>query len=67
MINSDDGTKENIKEHNPNWPQTPDYIYRISIIAGFGSRKRNSLFNHISQEPDIDKIYLYTEDPYYVK
>ena len=23
MINFDDVTKENIKEHNPNWPQVP--------------------------------------------
>ena len=26
--------------------------------------KANSLFNLITQEPDIDKIYLYTKDPY---
>ena len=25
MINFDDVTKENIKEHNSNWPQIPDY------------------------------------------
>ena len=25
IINSDDVTKENIKEHNPNWPQISDY------------------------------------------
>ena len=25
IINSDDVTKENIKEHNPNLPQIPDY------------------------------------------
>ena len=31
MINFDDGTKENIKEHNPNWPQIPDHPYRILI------------------------------------
>ena len=24
-INFDDDTKENIKEHNPNWPQIPDH------------------------------------------
>ena len=23
---------ENIKEHNSNWPQVPDYPFRISII-----------------------------------
>ena len=27
MINFDDVTKENIKEHNSNWPQIPDYPY----------------------------------------
>ena len=25
MINFDDVTKENIRKHNPNWPQIPDY------------------------------------------
>ena len=24
MINFDDVTKENIKQHNPSWPQIPD-------------------------------------------
>ena len=27
MINFDDVVKENIKEHNSNWPQIPDYPY----------------------------------------
>ena len=26
-------TKENIKEHNPNWPEIPDHPYRILIIT----------------------------------
>ena len=67
MINFDDVTKENIKEHNPNWPQIPDHPYRILIIGGSGSGKTNSLFNLISQQPDIDKIYLYAKDPYEAK
>ena len=25
MINNDDVTKENIKEHNPSWSQIPDH------------------------------------------
>ena len=29
MINFADVTKENIKEHNTNWPQTLDHPYRI--------------------------------------
>ena len=57
MINFDDVTKENVKEHDPNWPQIADYSYRILIIAGSKSRKTNSLFNR-SYQPDIDKLYL---------
>ena len=29
MINFDDVAKENIKEHNPNWPQVPVHPYRV--------------------------------------
>ena len=63
MINFNDATKENTKEHNPNLPQIPDHPYRISIIRGSGSGKTISLFNLINQQPDIDKIYLYVKDP----
>ena len=57
MMNFDDVIKENKKEHNPNWPEIPDYPYRILIIGGSGSGKTSSLFNLTSQQPDIDKIY----------
>ena len=67
MINFDDVTKENIEQHNPNRPQTPDYPYRILIIRGSGSGKANLLFNLINHQPDIDKIYLYAKDPYEAK
>ena len=67
MINVDDVIKENIKEHNPNLPQSPDHPYRILIIGGSGSGKTSSLFNLINQQPDIDKIYLYAKDPYEAK
>ena len=36
MINFDDVIKENIKEHNPNWPEIPDHLYRILIGGGGG-------------------------------
>ena len=66
-INFNDVAKENIKEHISNWPQIPDHPYRILIIGGSGSGKMNSLFNLISHQPDIDKIYLYAKDPYEAK
>ena len=37
MINFDDVTKESIREHNPSWPQVPNYLYRILITGGYGS------------------------------
>ena len=58
MINFDDVTKENIKEHHSNWPQVSDNPYRILITGGARSGK----INLISQQPDIDKIYLYAKD-----
>ena len=42
MINFGDVTKENIKEHNANWPHIPDYICRSLIMGGSGSGKTNS-------------------------
>ena len=59
MINFDYVTKESIKELNPNWPQIPDHPYSILIIGGSGIGKTNSIFNLISHQPDIDKIYIY--------
>ena len=29
MIKFDAVTKENVKEENPNWPEIPNYPYRI--------------------------------------
>ena len=37
------------------------------IVGGCGSEKTNSLFNLISQQHDIDKIYLHPRDPYEAK
>ena len=58
MINFDDVTKENVKEHNANSPQIPDHPYRILIIGDSISGKTSSLFNLLSYQPDIDKIYV---------
>ena len=67
MITFDDVTKENMKEHNPNWPEVPDHPFRILIVGGSGSGKTNLLFDLINQQPDIDKIYLNAKNPYKAK
>ena len=67
MFNFDHITKEDIKEHNPNWLEIPDRSYRILIVGGSGSGKTNALLNLINHEPDIDKIYSYAKDPYEAK
>ena len=36
---------------------------KLLIIGGSGSGKTNALLNLISNQPDIDKIDLYTKDP----
>ena len=67
MINFDCYVNENKTEHNLMWPYIPDHPYRILIIGGFGSGKTNALLNLTNKQPDIDKIYLYTKDPYEAK
>ena len=51
MINSDDATKENIKEHNS--LQIPCHPNRMLIIGDSGSGKTNSLFNLISHQRSL--------------
>ena len=48
MIKFDDTTKENIKEHNPNWLQIRDHRYGILKVGVSGSGKTSSLFNPIN-------------------
>ena len=64
MINFDEYTNVNKKEHNLNWPYIPDHPYRILIIGGSGTGKTNALLNLINNQSDIDKIYFYAKDPY---
>ena len=54
---------KNPKEHHFNRLQKPDHSYKLIIIGGWGSGNTNSLFNQISHQADIDKIYLYAKDP----
>ena len=60
MFNFDYITKEYMNEYDPNWPEIPDHPCKILIDL----KKTNALLNLISQQPDIDKIYLYAKDPY---
>ena len=64
MINFDDYTNENKTGHSLNWSYIPDHPYRILILGGSGSGKRNTLLNLINNQQDIHKIYLYSKDPY---
>ena len=56
MINFDDYFHENKTIHNKNWPYIPDHPYRILIIGGSGSGKRNLLLNLIENQPDKRSI-----------
>ena len=67
MMNFDNVTEENWKEHNPNRPIIPNHPYRILIIGGSWSGKTNALLDLINHQPDMDKIYLYAKDPYETK
>ena len=62
MINLDDITDENNKEHNEKWSDIPDHPYRVLITGGSRSGKTNALLSLINKQNDISKIYLYAKD-----
>ena len=64
MINYD-VTKENINQHNLNWPQIPDHPYRklLSGTSGFG--KTNALLHLIKQQDSND--YSITDKRYMLR
>ena len=41
-----------------------DWEEKKLIVCGSGSGKTNALLNLLNAQEDIDKIYLYTKDPY---
>ena len=67
MINSDNVTKENIKEWNLNWPWMSDHLNGILIIWRHRIWKNNFLFNLINHKPAIEKFYLYAKDSFEAK
>ena len=58
MFNFDYITKEDMKEHDPNWPEIFDQAYIILIVGSSGLGETNALLNLINHEPDIVK-FLY--------
>ena len=62
MFNLDSIANNNNKEYNKKWLYIPDHPHRVLKIGGSGSGKINALLNLISQQNDIDKIYLYAKD-----
>ena len=60
-------TREDIKKHNPNWAEIPDYPYGILIVGGSGSGKANALLNLKNHEPDVDKKNLNAKDTFETK
>ena len=48
-------------------PQIPGHPSIILIPGGSVSAKATSLFNLISQQPDINKIYLHAKDSFEAK
>ena len=62
MLNLDNITNKNNKEHNKKRLFIPDHLDKILIIGGSGSGKTNALLNLIKEQDDIDKIYLYAKD-----
>ena len=60
MLNLDEITNENNKDHNKKWSYIPDNPYIILIIGGFGSGKTNVLLN--LSEPEYQFLNKKCED-----
>ena len=58
MINFEDVIGENLRKHNPNWPQVHNHLYRILIKGESKSEKVTALLYLISHQPKIDKVYV---------
>ena len=56
MYNLDNIAIENNKQHNKKWPPILDHPYKIIGSSGLG--KTNSSLSLLSQQDNIDKIYL---------
>ena len=43
MFNFNYTTKEDVKEHSPDWPEIPDHQYRMLKVGGSGSGKNKCI------------------------
>ena len=57
-------TNKNNKIHKPNWLKIPNHSYQVLFIGRSGSRKTNALLHLINYQPEMDKHFLFTKDPY---
>ena len=65
MKNHDESVEIN---RNPNWTYIFDCPQRILIIADSASGTTNVFMKLIKHQPtDVDKIYLYVEEPFELK
>ena len=51
--------KEDIKEHNPDWPEIPQHPYRILKVGGSGSGKTNALLKLIKMNQVLIKFIYF--------
>ena len=51
--------KEDIKEHNPDWPEIPQHPYRILKVGGSGSGKTNALLKLIKMNQVLTKFIYF--------
>ena len=62
MFNLHNITNKNNKEHNKKWHYSSSFVQNFNNWQFWIRKKTNALLNLISQQDDIDKIYLYAKD-----
>ena len=62
MFNLHNITNKNNKEHNKKWHYSSSFVQNFNNWQFWIRKKTNALLNLISQQDDIDKIYLYANN-----
>ena len=55
ILNVDESKCKDKIKHIFQYPEIPDYLYRILIVSRFGKEKANRMLNQKDENPDIDK------------